>query len=108
MEHFVIRPGHGSGEPLIEFLGDHRSASFPKVLTLLGQQLPSFCAQGDSPAPDDFVWECSYEAGRFELSDDWYGLFILPVTDPGRVTAQVAQALEATGQFQRAQAKAKR
>lgn len=104
MEQFVIRPGYANGEPLIEFAGDHRSASFPQVLGLLEAQLPSFCAQGGSPAPDDYLWVCSYEGGQFELSDDWCSLFVLPTTDPGRVVERVAQALEATGQFQRTEA----
>lgn len=103
MEHFVIRPGYGNGAPLIEFLGDHRATFFPSVLGLLGEQLPSFSAKGEAPAPDDFLWACSYDAGQFELSDDWSGLFILPTTDPCSVVARVAEALEATGKFKRSE-----
>ena len=44
MEEFVVRPAYVSGKPLIEFRGEHRSDSFPKVLALLERFLPEFQA----------------------------------------------------------------
>jgi hypothetical protein len=101
MEEFVVRPAYVSGKPLIEFRGDHRSDSFPNVLALLERSLPEFQAQGSSPAPDDFVWVCSFSAGRFELLDDWGGLFVVPLTEVERVVYAVAAVLERSGAFRR-------
>ena len=105
MEEFVVRPAYVSGKPLIEFRGDHRSDSFPKVLALLERFLPEFQAQGSNPAPDDFVWVCSFSEGQFELSDDWGGLFVIPLTEAERVVSAVADVLERSGAFRRGMAK---
>jgi len=100
MEHFIVRPMlDGSGQPLIEFRGAHRSENFPKILTLLERHLPGFKATGSSPAPDDFLWSCTYASGTFELSDDWGGLFILPRSNHAHVVGDVSVALESSGQF---------
>ncbi len=104
MEEFVVRPAYVSGQPLIEFRGDHRSDSFPNVLALLERCLSEFQAQGSNPAPDDFVWVCSFSEGRFELSDDWGGLFIIPLSEAERVVSAVADVLERSGAFRRSAA----
>ena len=101
MEEFVVRPAYASGKPLIEFRGDHRSDSFPNVLALLERSLPEFQVQGSNPAPDDFVSVCSFSEGRFELSDDWGGLFVIPLTEVERVVSAVADVLERSGAFRR-------
>ena len=105
MEEFVVRPAHVSGQSLIEFLGDHRSDGYPKVLSLLERLLPGFQAQGNNPALDDLVWTCSFSTGRFELSDDWGGLFVIPLAEPEQVVSIVAEALERSGAFRRVAAK---
>jgi hypothetical protein len=103
MEEFRVRPGYGTPSlMLIEFHGDHRAEGFPPVLRLLEGQLSEFSCTASWPAPDDFLWECVYAGGTFELSDDWGGLFILPTSNNGQVVADVSSALEASGQFRRA------
>jgi hypothetical protein len=58
---------------------------------------------GRGPAdPDERVWVMSYPGVRFEVSDEWGGLFVLPVADHPRVAEDVARALEASGLFIRA------
>lgn len=100
MEKFVVRPAlDGSGKPLIEFLGNHRSENFPSVLTLLERELPEFTARGENPVLDDFIWKCTFAEGSFELSDDWGGLFVLPEENPENVVVVVAAALERSGHF---------
>jgi hypothetical protein len=99
---FKVRPClDGSGRPLIEFMGDHRAADFPSVLLVLGQSLPGFESEGQWPAPDDFVWQCRFEGGTFELSDDWAGKFISADDDAPRVIEAVAEALAGSGLFRR-------
>jgi hypothetical protein len=99
---FVVRPClDGSGRPLIEFLGIHRAVDYPCVHALLAQSLPGFTSAGEQPIPDDFVWQCRFDGGEFELTEDWAGLFILPKGDAERVMATVADALVKTGAFQR-------
>ena len=99
MHTFIIRPGYSTGEPLIEFCGDHRATDFPSVIHLLGQQLANFSAKGSEPAPDDFLWSISYSGGEFEVSNDWGGLFILPKGNCTKVIADVSAALVASGAF---------
>jgi hypothetical protein len=102
MNQFALRSAiGGSGGPVLKFLGDHRASGFPRVLAILESQLPGFRASGSWPTPDDFLWTCSYDGGSFELSDDWGGLFILPVSDAERVLAEVSEALVASGSFER-------
>ncbi|WP_223904440.1 hypothetical protein [Rhodoferax lithotrophicus] len=102
MEEFVIRPAlDGSGRPLIEFHGDHRSEKFPKVLSLLQQWLPEFRAHAEPPVCDDFIWKCSFSGGEFDLSDDWGGLFVIPKEQSEDVVSTVAAALENSGVFRR-------
>lgn len=97
----MIRPAYVSGEPLIEFRGDHRAESFPQVLRILNERLPALIVSGSEPIPDDFIWSCSYKTGEFEVSDDWGGLFILPKSEHGKVVEEIGAALEASGQFRR-------
>jgi hypothetical protein len=102
MEEFCVRPAYGKPDlPLIEFRGMHRAPEFPPVLRLLSSQLPSFRSVGGLPALDDFLWNCEYTGGSFELSDDWGGLFIIPLEQPAEVARDVAAALERTGYFKR-------
>lgn len=102
MNQFVVRPAlDGSGRLILEFLGDHRSEHFPSVMLILDRRLHGFIASGSEPAPDDFLWTCSYAGGSFEISDDWCGLFILPRTHHGAVLADVTAALMASGVFER-------
>ena len=68
---------------------------------LLQRSLPEFQAQGDNPVLDDFVWVCSFSGGRFELSDDLGGLFVVPLTEAEGVVSAVADALERSGAFRR-------
>ena len=99
---FVVRPClDGSGRPLIEFRGDHRTGAYPQVLPALERGLPGFEATLQVPAPEDFVWQCRFDGGEFELCDDWNGLFILPKDDAGRVIETVAEALEKAAVFRR-------
>jgi len=66
---------------------------------LLERELPAFDWRAQTPVTDDFIWNCTYAGGSFELSDDWGGLFILPRERPDQVVAVVAAALERTGWF---------
>lgn len=99
MYAFIVRPGFSSGEPLIEFRGDHRASTFPSILRILESRLADFSAQGSEPAPDDFLWEVSYSGGTFEVSNDWGGLFILPRTNSQNVISDVSSALISSGVF---------
>jgi hypothetical protein len=92
----------GSGSPLIEFLGNHCADGYPSLLALLDRALPGFAATAEQPMPEDFVWQCRFDGGEFELSEDWAGLFILPKDDADRVMALVADTLVQTGQFRHA------
>lgn len=99
---FKVRPSlDGSGRPLIEFLGDHRAPGFPSVLLALGQGLPAFESEGHWPAPDDFLWQCRFDGGAFEVSEDWAGRFIIADDDAHRVIELVADALVRSGHFRR-------
>jgi hypothetical protein len=99
---FVVRPSlDGSGRPLIEFRGDHRSGSYPDVLGVLASALPGFAASADAPVMDDVVWHCRYVGGAFDLCDDWGGLFVLAASDHERIIEAVAAALARTTAFRR-------
>jgi hypothetical protein len=101
MEKFRVRPAYNTpGLLLIEFCGDHRADYFPSVLKLLATQLQELSYTGSWPSPDDFLWECAYTGGTFELSDDWGGLFIIPRSNFDQVVADVSSALERSGLFQ--------
>ncbi|RDI96825.1 hypothetical protein DVT68_19930 [Dyella solisilvae] len=102
MEQFVVRSAVASSDrPTLKFLGDHRAPGFPGVLAILEGRLSGFRTSGSWPAPDDFLWTCSYDGGSFELSDDWGGLFILPLSAAERVLDEVSEALVASGSFER-------
>lgn len=102
MNQFVVRPAlDGSGGLILEFLGDHRAEGFPSVMSILDRQLSGFMASGSEPAPDDFLWVCSYLGGSFEISDDGCGLFILPRSHHAVVLADVTAALMKSGVFER-------
>ncbi len=101
---FKVRPGFdAAAHPLIEFLGDHRAPGFPSVLDTLRDHLPAFEADGHSPVPDDFLWNCRFDGGTFEMADDWAGLFIHADTGHERVIEAVADALVRSGVFRRRQ-----
>lgn len=102
MEEFCVRAAYNQPElSLIEFRGDHRSGSFPPVFAILEAALPELSVAASWPAPDDFLWTCSYPRGVFEISDDWGGLFIIPLSDPAQVVDELAQVLERSGYFKR-------
>lgn len=99
---FVVRPACVSGEPLIEFRGDHRAEGFPYVLGLLEKALPGFAATADPAVGEDVAWRCRFDGGRFELCDDWGGLFVHAQGDADRMVEAIAGVLVATGLFRRA------
>jgi hypothetical protein len=99
---FVVRPGYDAAAlPLIEFQGDHRADDYPPMLHLLASTLPGLQATAQPNFADEYLWDCRFDGGAFEVSDDWGGLFILAKADHERVIAAVAQALERTGEFRR-------
>lgn len=102
MEEFAVRPEYRTPElSLIEFRGEHRVVGFPSVVLILEQQLEGFVANGSWPSPDEFLWACEYSGGRFEISDDWGGLFIIPVNNTQTVIEDVAAALVRSELFKR-------
>jgi hypothetical protein len=102
MKEFTVRPAYTKPElPLIEFRGDHRADGFPSVLRILESALQGLSVTGTSPTPDDFLWVCQYAGGCFEISDDWGGLFITPLTNTAVVVEEVAAALVCSGLFKR-------
>jgi hypothetical protein len=102
---FVVRPGFDeAAQPLIEFQGDHRADGFPPMLRLLASTLLGLEATAQPNFTDDHLWDCRFEGGEFEVSDDWGGLFILARRDHARVIEAIASALERTGVFRRVRA----
>jgi hypothetical protein len=97
-----VRPGYDeAAQPLIEFRGDHRADDYPRVMRVLASALPALEATAQPDLTDDYLWECRFEGGEFEVSDDWGGLFILARRDHARVIEAIAAALERSGAFRR-------
>jgi hypothetical protein len=102
---FVVRPGHDdAARPLIEFRGDHRADGYPLLLRHLASALPGLEAATAPDFTDDHLWDCRFEGGAFEVSDDWGGLFIHATSDHARVIEAIAAALERSGAFRRVHA----
>lgn len=82
--NFRVRPGYGSNELLIEFMGDHRSRFYPDIIKLLEKKYNASHKTKKNIngyinyilASDHFIWEMKCDKGEFTVDDQWCGLFI--------------------------------
>lgn len=111
MEKFRVRPGYKSKELLVEFWGEHRSARFPDIRSILAQGLrakperhPSLDAATIAIATDKYISFWQYENGEYELDDDIWAFFILAPENNAQVIADIERVLLESGEFTKEEA----
>jgi hypothetical protein len=103
---FQIRPGYGTGEPILEFVGAYKPAGLLKLVkevfsVMNAKKLNTHNIWKD----EELLWSYSSGFGDFELSQNlaMNSFFILPAPGAKDILEVLALHFEATGLMERKQ-----
>ena len=103
---FKVRPEYQGKNLVIEFCGDHRSADYPNIQSIVAAGLgakptrhPTLNVQSIGMATDEYISMWHYEKGNYELDDDTWGFFILVPDNNSAIIADIEAVLLASGAF---------
>ncbi|MCP4138513.1 MAG: hypothetical protein GY754_46575 [bacterium] len=110
MERFIVRPGYGSDELLIEFIGYDDSYDYPSIWSIIGSALNSKIinveALDDIDRDREIIWPeesqvqtFSYINGEYSFVIDYGSVTIFAENNNSVIIKDIENALLQSGRF---------